>query len=136
MFDKSLDSENYLVIRNEVGFKMFNPFTQTNNKSINKYSIEDKNIFELNGEGFEPDFIVLKRGNNNQIFQYFIEVKGKDKVDTKINKWKEILLEKINSNEDVIIENNIEYKIYGIPFFTEENIKNNSVKQTYIQQLK
>jgi len=136
LFDKSLDSENYLVIRNEVGFKMFNPFTQTNNKSINKYSIEDKNIFELNGEGFEPDFIVLKRGNNNQFFQYFIEVKGKDKVDTKINKWKEFLLEKINSNEDVIIENNIEYKIYGIPFFTEENIKNNSVKQTYIQQLK
>lgn len=135
LFDKSLDSENYLVIRNEVGFKMFNPFTKINNKIVEKYSIEDKNIFKLNGEGFEPDFIVLKKGNDNQIFQYFIEVKGKDKVDTKINKWKEILLKEINK-EEMIIEDNIEYKIYGIPFFTEENIKNDSVENSYIKQLK
>ena len=137
LFDKSLDSKNYLVIRNEVGFKMFNPFTKLeNDKSIHSiYSIEDKDIFELNGDGFEPDFIVLKKGEDNQIFQYFIEVKGEDKVDTKINIWKKFLLLEINDDK-IIIEDNIEYKIYGLPFFTEDDIKNDSVKKSYIEKLK
>lgn len=136
LFDDYLDSENYLVIRNEVGFKMFNPFTKLENDT-SIFSIEDKNIFELNGDGFEPDFIVLKKGLNNKIFQYFIEVKGKDKVDTKINEWKGLLLSllsKIN-DEEKFIEDNIEYKICGLPFFTEDNIKNDSFKETYIEKL-
>ena len=133
LFDKSLNSENYLVIRNEVEFKMFNPFTEKTNEE-EKYSNINSNIFEFNGDGFEPDFIVLKKGLDNKIFQFFIEVKGKDKVDTKINKWKEILLTEIN-NEKIIIEDNIEYKIYGLPFFTENDIRNDSIKNTYIDNM-
>lgn len=133
LFDKELDSENYLVIRNEVGFKMFNPFT--NDVGEHSYNTEERNIFELNGEGFEPDFIVLKKSNDKKIFQYFIEVKGEDKVDTKKNKWKELLLKELN-NEEIIVENNEEYKIYGLPFFTEEEIKNDTKKKEYIKKIK
>lgn len=138
LFDKCLNSENYLVIRNEIGFKMYNPFTDSslNNES---YSIADKDIFNLNGIGFEPDFIVLKKGiNENQIFQFFIEAKGEGKeingvvTNAKIEeKWKKELLKQIN-NEEIIVENNVHYKIYGIPFFTI-NEKNDSEKEEYIK---
>tara|TARA_B100000700_G_scaffold69353_1_gene76873 strand:- start:6857 stop:9568 length:2712 start_codon:yes stop_codon:yes gene_type:complete len=132
IFDKELDSEKYLVIRNEVGFKMYNPFTKNGDKYLN----QDVNIFELNGDGFEPDFIVLKKCDiSNKIIQFFIEVKGLDKVDSKNNKWKEKLLIEIK-NEEKIIEENIEYKIYGLPFFTENDIKNKSIKQEYLNKLK
>lgn len=134
LFDKHLDDKNYLVIRNEVSFKMYNPFTEF--KENEKYSILDQDIFSLNGDGFEPDFIVLRKGSHdNEIYQYFIEVKGEDKVDTKKNKWKEVLLNEIN-NEEQIIEDNVTYRLFGLPFFTEEDNKNEISGQNYIKKIK
>ncbi len=131
LFDKNLDPENFLVIRNEVGFKMYNPFTEEGEN----YKTSDKEFIELNGSGFEPDFIVLrKEKTENKIYQYFIEVKGEDKKDNNTNKWKEALLEEIN-NENIIIEDNTDYRIYGVPFFTEENLKNDSLKKQYIEKI-
>ncbi len=34
-----------------------------------------------------------------------------------------------------IIEDNIEYKIYRLPFFTEEDIRNDSKKKEYMKKI-
>ncbi len=135
LFDKNLNSNDYLVIRNEVGFKMFNPFTNKNFENDLAYISEKENIFKLNGEGFEPDFIVLKK-IDDKIIQYFIEVKGEDKIDNKKNEWKEHLLLELENQDNTFIEDNTKYKIYGLPFFTEDSIKNDSYKKDYINKLK
>lgn len=36
------------------------------------------------------------------------------------------------NNEEIIVENNVHYKIYGVPFFTI-NQKNDSEKEEYIK---
>jgi len=132
LFAEKLNSDKYLVIRNEVGFKIFNPFTKENLK----YITDKESIFKLNGEGFEPDFIVLKYINDKKIIQFFIEVKGEYLQENENNKWKEKLLKELDNNEKIIIKENIEYKILGLPFFTEKNINNDNLKKEYISKIK
>jgi len=107
-----LDSNKYVVIRNEGKFKFYSPHL-TNP-----------------GEGFEPDFIVIRELNKNHILQYYLEVKGSDKAI--IQKWKEQLLIELKQGNPLIVDN-INYNLYGFEFFTDlnkgtwrnQNIKNN-----------
>lgn len=135
LFDKYLDSENYLVIRNDVSFKIYNPFST--DKGEDFYSI-DPTIYQLNGEGFEPDFIILKKGNlDNEIYQYFIEVKGKGgmtRMESESNKWKELLLTSLENTLN-INDSNDYYNIIGLPFFTYNESRNESTKKSFINLL-
>ena len=95
-----LDSNKYVVIRNEGQFKFYSPYSDNP------------------GDGFEPDFIVLFEKSKTDIIQYYLEVKGSDKTESQ--KWKEDLLLKLNTGKP-LMEENITYNLYGFEFYTDKN---------------
>lgn len=100
LFDESLNPNTYLVIRNEVGFKLYG----TAGDSC--------------GQGFEPDFIVLRDAGDGRIFQYFVEVKGDEASTSATESWKEELLLSLQLDSAVEHEG-ATYHLVGLPFFTE-----------------
>jgi len=98
---KDLDPEKFIVIRNEVGYKLYN--TES-------------------GEWFEPDFIIFKKESNTEIIQIFIEIKGEHLAEMETNKWKEELLVNLyNHPKKEIIEDNKYYRITWLPFLMKNN---------------
>lgn len=95
-----LDSKKYVVIRNEGQFKFYSPYSDNP------------------GEGFEPDFIVLLEKSKTDIVQYYLEVKGSDKLISQ--KWKEDLLLKLKIGKP-LVEENVTYNLYGFEFYTDKN---------------
>jgi type III restriction enzyme len=102
LFDEYLDPTIYLVIRNEVGFKL--------------YGTEG----DSNGEGFEPDFIVLRDVGERGVIQYFVEVKGANLAKNVANAWKQKLLLSLKGDQAIDC-NGCAYHLVGLPFFTEGN---------------
>ena len=105
--DRSIITSNkeidYLIIRNEVGYKIYN---------------NDQNS-EYSGVGFEPDFIILKRKKDSNLIKILIlEVKWKELKDEDSQKWKEKLLKEINIDK---IVGDFHYIVRWLPFFTEED---------------
>ncbi|WP_017547424.1 DEAD/DEAH box helicase family protein [Salinicoccus carnicancri] len=77
----------------------------------------DYTTYEMNIEGFQPDFILYLK-NAEFFIQVFIEPKGP--VHLEREQWKEKLLNYINENEaEIIIDDNVEgVKIKGLKFYT------------------
>lgn len=109
--NQNQNSKNFLIIRNE------NRLTFFNNKGV----------------GFQPDFVILKKINNEEIKIYLIEPKGNHLLDN--DKWKEdFLINNYNNNGINNLEfenNNIKFKIKGLPFF-KENDNNNYIEKYLI----
>lgn len=98
--------EDIYLIRNEGHFKLFN--------------------FD-NGKVFEPDFVLFLKDIRSQkpiIFQTFIEPKGEHII--QVDKWKEDFLLEIETHGKIVeIYSDKRYKLIGMPFFNENNLKHN-----------
>ncbi len=116
------------------------------NEDSNKTTYQDvymiRNYGEIklhnfdDGKGFEPDFILFLKKNNQDIsYQLFVEPKGEHIA--KHDEWKEAFLEKLCqiSSPDTIklvgFEN--KYKIVGLPFYDQHNT--NKLTQTLTGKL-
>lgn len=87
----------------------------------------DNTAYEMNIEGFQPDFILYLK-NADFFVQVFIEPKGG--VHLERDQWKEDLLKYINDNEaEIIIDDDVNgVKIKGLKFYTM-NDGRGSIKQ-------
>ncbi len=89
-----------------------------NEKQLKMYNFDD-------GRAMEPDFVLFTINNKDQknsVWQIFIEPKGDHLLEK--DKWKEDLLESIESHADIAMLglNNYYYRLSGTPFF---NVANN-----------
>ena len=83
------------------------------------------------GQGFQPDFLLLLRGKNdeNAYFQIFIEAKGKHLAER--DSWKEEFLEKISRCYGFlkpVRKETEKYCLLGLSFFnaSDKTMKENS----------
>ncbi len=121
------DQENYLV-------KFIHKIYQQLENNFNEiYLIRNEEFFKIydfkNGEGFCPDFVLfLIKDNDPTHLQIFIEPKGSHLIEH--DQWKNAFLLNIES-KCIIIDNNEEYKIWGLPFYNNkpeiENVFHNSL---------
>lgn len=76
-------------------------------------------LTEFDGvRGFMPDFILLmKSKNEDAYYQVFLEPKGDDRLLD--DKWKEGMLEKINSENIIYLEGENNIRLIGIKFFAD-----------------
>lgn len=88
------------LIRNERHFKIYN--------------FED-------GNAFEPDFVLFLKDYSNKLFNYqlFIEPKGTHLLEH--DSWKEEFLSNIEYEFESTLVENIQYNIYGLPFYNVNN---------------
>lgn len=104
-----------------------------NKKYSEVYLVRNANLFKLyrfsDGKPIEPDFVLfLKEKGKQKLIQYqlFIESKGTYLLGT--DKWKEDFLKEIEDNCRIqILAENEDYKLIGMPFYTEE-LKHNFIK--------
>lgn len=98
--------DDIFLLRNENHFKLFN--------------FED-------GKVFEPDFVFFMKESSQIkpiIFQTFIEPKGDNLLLT--DKWKQdFLLQIAQKARFVELFSNREYRLIGLPFYNEDNLKHN-----------
>lgn len=90
-------------------------------------------IYDLEGRGFEPDFLLFLKGDSgNLYYQVFIEPKGSQFADKNgrfkeaKEGWKEEILEKITkkySDDKILKVENKEYKLIGLPLYNYKNSK-------------
>lgn len=100
-FYKGVD---YLIIRNEVGYKFFN-YENTDYSWV----------------WFEPDFIIIKRERGSNLIKFLIaEVKWLDFKEDEWQKWKERLLKELKIDKEV---DWFHYIVKWLPFFTEDDSK-------------
>jgi len=91
----------------------------------------------LNGQAFEPDFVLFLRGKKGDMltYQIFIEPKGKHLKEH--DKWKQEFLKKITEKfKSEILEfknqsKTQKYRLVGVPFFDIEN--ENRFKQSFCE---
>ena len=90
-----------------------------------------------NGDGFEPDFILLLRKKGveiGSILQLFIEPKGKHIAE--YDAWKETFLTEIQWTDKIqTIFQGDEYSVYGLPFFNAEGQSNTKFRDAFQQLL-
>ena len=84
-----------------------------NERAFHVYAFED-------GARFEPDFVLfLQREDDCEQWQIFIEPKGEHLTDR--DAWKEKFL--LQLKDAVKISDDARYRIWGLPFFTQENLR-------------
>ena len=93
------------------------------------YLLRNESLFQLyrfsDGKPLEPDFVLfLKQENTGNIehYQLFIEAKGDHLLQQ--DSWKEEFLQELESKykiERTLFGENEEYKIFGLPFYNENN---------------
>ncbi|MCY3999699.1 MAG: hypothetical protein OXF84_02675 [Bacteroidetes bacterium] len=101
-----------------------------NLKAIKLFSFKD-------GKGFEPDFILFlrKKGEDvGKVLQLFIEPKGRHLIEN--DDWKQNFLTDIEWKDQIeaIGEGN-EYRVYGLPFFNNEDQNQSEFKDAFQQLL-
>lgn len=76
-------------------------------------------LTEFDGvRGFMPDFILLMKSKSEDVYyQVFLEPKGDDRLLD--DKWKEGMLEKINSENIIYLEGENNIRLIGIKFFAD-----------------
>lgn len=93
------------------------------------YLLRNESLFQLyrfsDGKPLEPDFVLfLKQENTGNIehYQLFIEAKGDHLLQQ--DSWKEEFLQELESKykiERTLFGENEDYKIFGLPFYNENN---------------
>ena len=91
--------------------------------------MRNESLFQLyrfsDGKPLEPDFVLfLKQENTGNIehYQLFIEAKGDHLLQQ--DSWKEEFLQELESKykiERTLFGENEDYKIFGLPFYNENN---------------
>ena len=81
-------------------------------------------IFTWDGKALEPDFVLFLQnceGGHSAYYQIFIEPKGEHLL--AFDKWKEDYLVQLKNQSKIeILGENVDYKIWGMPFYNE-NVK-------------
>lgn len=144
-FRLDLSNEDWYVFNDNYGTseeKLFIKYFKHNiapklyDKGLEFYVIRNERVPELaiysyeNGERFEPDFLLFirtKKNSNDTKYQIFIEPKGTHLLE--VDSWKEEFLKQIYKNAKLDMVNNVDYKIFGLPFF------NNDKKDEFIAQV-
>jgi type III restriction enzyme len=93
------------------------------------YLLRNEEVYKIydfkKGRGFQPDFILFLKGDENLYYQIFIEPKGENIADG--DKWKEDFLLEISNKyglKNILKEENKNYRLIGLPFFMPDNTKN------------
>ncbi len=90
-------------------------------------------IYDEYGNGFQPDFILFLTYNQNIKYQILIESKGNQFLGsdgtfaTGKEGWKENFLNKISKRyvkDEIVVAENLTYRLVGLPFFNENNNQN------------
>ncbi|PWN58438.1 DEAD/DEAH box helicase family protein [Chryseobacterium viscerum] len=101
------------------------------NKYNDIYLLRNENHFKLynfeDGKAFEPDFVLFMKESEQTkpiVFQAFIEPKGDNLLLT--DQWKQDFLMQIEQKAKILeIYSNKEYRLIGLPFYNEDNLKHN-----------
>jgi type III restriction enzyme len=101
------------------------------------YLLRNEEVYKIydfkKGRGFQPDFILFLKGDENLYYQIFIEPKGENIADG--DRWKEDFLLEISDKyglKNILKEESKDYRLIGLPFFTpnnKSNFENNFEKQ-------
>lgn len=99
-------------------------FEGLNQKFDNIYLIRNERelkIFDRLGRAFEPDFLLFckQRDGNQLTYQVFIEPKGSHLIAH--DKWKEELLNEINTEKKMVTIDMDTYLITAVPFYNYNN---------------
>ena len=111
-------SESYnkvYLIRNERHFKIFNI---------------------VNGQAFEPDFVLFLQENSGNLLTYQLFIEPKGKYLKEHDKWKEDFLKEITTQfADKVLDfgENKKYRLIGVPFYNNED--ENIFKQSLYEAL-
>lgn len=126
------DQEKYLVrfihsYISKLEAKFDKVYLLRNERFVALYSFED-------GSRMDPDYLLFLEQKTNPkqiIYQLFIEPKGKQFIKT--DKWKENFLKNIeNKHESIILTEDKEYKLIGMPFYHEE-LRKDEFQNKFIQ---
>ncbi|MHB8282779.1 MAG: DEAD/DEAH box helicase family protein, partial [bacterium] len=116
------------------------------------YLLRNEEVYKIydfdTGRGFEPDFLLFlkgKNGSSNLYYQVFIEPKGSQFADSEgevkggKEGWKEIFLAKISEkygNGELLLQNEKkDYKLIGLPFFSNSDIIKNKFQGEFNNKL-
>lgn len=98
-----------------------------NEKHFKLYNFDD-------GVGFEPDFVLFLKNNDNNFINYQIFIEPKGDMLIEHDKWKEDFLKKIEIKMEAQTQKihitKLNQKVFGMPFFTESN------KEEFTEKLK
>ncbi|MDD4661910.1 MAG: DEAD/DEAH box helicase family protein [Candidatus Pacebacteria bacterium] len=90
------------------------------------YLLRNEEVYKIydfkKGRGFQPDFILFLKNNDNLYYQIFIEPKGEHLME--FDKWKEEFLLEISEkygNNKLLKAENKDYRLIGLPFFNSNN---------------
>jgi len=124
-----------------------------NEKYKEYYLLRNEEIYKIynfdDGLGFQPDFLLFLRSKKEEIYyQIFIEPKGRQYLGEKKNNqgeieksfeygkeaWKTNLLEEITKrfgNTNILKAENDKYKLFGLPFFNNEDKYRNEFEEVF-----
>lgn len=90
------------------------------------YLVRNERCFQIynfsDGSAMEPDFVLFLREKNSKnytTYQLFIEAKGGDRLTNDDSRWKEEFLLSLDKTVDIIKEENISYKLVGLPLYNK-----------------
>lgn len=91
-------------------------------------------LIKFNGtDGFMPDFIlILSKKDENLFYQVMLEPKGEHLLEK--DKWKQTMLEEMNSN-DIIIEDSDKIRLVGVKFYRQFNNGETNFTQEFFDDL-
>lgn len=117
------------------------------------YLLRNEEIYKIynfdDGLGFQPDFLLFLKSKKEEVYyQLFIEPKGKQYLGEKKNNqgeiekafeygkegWKANLLEEITKrlgNANILKAENDKYKLFGLPFFNNEDKYRNEFEEVF-----
>lgn len=94
-------------------------------------------IFDINGQAFEPDFVLFLQEKKGKLLTYQLFIEPKGKYLKEYDKWKQDLLKDITNQFSKKLINwgkNRKYRLIGVPFYNNED--ENIFKQSLYDALK
>lgn len=135
-------NENYGTDQEKYFIKFFNNMIEDlSEKHKEVYLIRNERLFQIydfdQGRAFEPDFVLyLKKQKNNKTLHYQLFIEPKNSKLMLAEPWKENFLKEIKKRYKVeILAENNNFKIIGMPFYNEEERKEEFTK-TFLNEIK
>lgn len=147
-YQLDLSDKNWYVYNDNFGTSEEKSFVKYFAGSIDKFRLRYSKIYLIrnerqlgiysfrSGERFEPDYLLIlgnyEENKETVFYQVFIEPKGNHLLDK--DKWKQEFLQEITERnfEYSTFVDNTKYKIWGLPFYNEQNTLiefNNEIKK-------
>lgn len=135
---QSLKNENWYVLDDFIGTDQEIALIEFIQQSIGNlkssfnevYLLRNEEVYKIfdfkKGRGFQPDFLLLLKGDNDLYLQVFIEPKQEKYMTAESEIWKENFLQEITNrygNNKLLVAENDRYKLFGLPFYNT-NVQN------------